>query len=68
MKTALLPFTLLVSLALSPAGQAADAQRQARVATGAKVTLVNSGRTPAQWTAARPQVRDLRPRVRGTFD
>jgi hypothetical protein len=60
---------LTVALALvSPLALADQSVGQARVATGAKVTLVPSAKTPAQWTVARPNVRALRPRVRGNFD
>jgi hypothetical protein len=69
MKNALLALLLLAAPAFPSAmAQAADAPRKARVATGAEVTLVTSARSPAQWTALRPKVRNLRPRVRGTFD
>jgi hypothetical protein len=68
MKT--LPTLALATLALgfAAAGQAADAPRKARVATGAQVLLVPSGQAPAVWAAQRPKVRDLRPKARGTFD
>ncbi len=60
---------LTVSIALlSSAALADEAVRHARVATGVQVTLVPSTKTPAQWIAARPKVRALRPRVRGNFD
>jgi hypothetical protein len=60
---------LIVSIALlSPVALADQAVRQARVATGAQVTLAPSAKTPAQWTMARPNVRALRPRARGTLD
>lgn len=57
-----------VLLAESSAQAAADgsaASRTARVAGGQKVQLVDSARTPAQWSAERPKVRSLRPKVRG---
>jgi hypothetical protein len=41
---------------------------QARVAAGAKVSVVPSARSADQWSAKRPQFRELRPKVRGTFD
>jgi hypothetical protein len=60
---------LTVSIALlSPVASADQALRQARVAMGAKVTLAPSAKTPAEWTVARPKVRSLRPRIRGSFD
>jgi len=63
----LLPI-LLLSL-LSPVATADQAQqRKASVATGATVALAPSARSPAEWTVARPGVRALRPRVRGTFE
>lgn len=66
----ILPTLALALLACgsATAGQAAGAARTARVATGAEVPLAASAQTPAQWTASRPKVRDLRPRARGTFD
>jgi hypothetical protein len=58
----------LMGLALGCLSGAATAATQARVATGAKVSVVPSARTVAQWSAKRPQFRELRPKVRGTFD
>lgn len=58
----------LLACGFATAASAAGATRTARVATGAEVALAASAQTPAQWTASRPKVRDLRPRVRGTFD
>lgn len=66
MTRAFLAAALLAAL-LAPAAQAAET-RKARVATGAEVRLVDSAQTPAQWSAQRPKVRDLRPKVRGTYD
>jgi hypothetical protein len=69
MKSSIRAACLLALLALIGAGaRAAETPRKARVATGAEVTLVASAKTPAQWTAQRPKVRELRPRARGTFD
>jgi hypothetical protein len=59
---------LLLIASIFTAADAADAPRKARAASGAEVTLVASARSSAQWTAQRPKVRNLRPRVRGTFD
>jgi hypothetical protein len=69
MKNALLALLLLaVPVFPGAMAQAADAPRKARVATGAEVTLLASARSPAQWMALRPKVRNLRPRARGNFD
>jgi hypothetical protein len=58
-----------IVLALGPVAAAeAPPTRAARVAGGEKVQLVASARSPSEWSAARPQVRDLRPKVRGNFD
>ena len=60
---------LLGALILAPVAFGATApERNARVAGGNHVKLVASAQTPAQWTAQRPQVRELRPKVRGTYD
>jgi hypothetical protein len=70
-KISLLPATLVVACLVtpvSPAATAAEPVRAARVATGAHVKLAVSTRSAGQWTAQRPQVRDLRPKVRGTFE
>ncbi len=70
MTRSLLCATFVTCLALSSLSGATGTPpaRQARVATGAKVVLVDSSRSAAQWSARRPQARELRPRVRGTFD
>jgi hypothetical protein len=68
MKSLLQHAVLLLALAVVPLAQAAETGRKARVATGAEVSLAGSAKTPAQWTAERPNVRALRPRVRGTLD
>jgi hypothetical protein len=62
---------LLAACSFPAAGHAADGPappRAARVAAGTQVQLVPSSRTAGQWTTARPRVRDLRPKARGTFD
>ena len=64
------PLIAALMLALvSMTAHAADAPaRKARVAQGGTVTLADSGKSPAEWTVARPNVRALRPRARGNFD
>ena len=59
---------LVLPAFFAASAEAATAPRKARVATGAQVTLVDSASTAAQWQARRPHVRDLRPKIRGTFD
>jgi hypothetical protein len=70
MKSFLLGAALATCIVFSSVCQAAGSAqaRQARVATGAKVPLVASSKTAAEWSARRPHFRELRPKPRGTFD
>ena len=76
MKYRFIPVLLLACLALSPAGAAAGTtaaaaakpKLAAHVATGVRVDVVPSARSPEQWAAERPHYQDLRPRIRGTSD
>ncbi len=56
---------LMAASSAQAAAAGSAATRTARVAGGGKVSLVDSARTPAQWSAERPKVRSLRPKVRG---
>jgi hypothetical protein len=61
---------LILLFGATPASFAADppAATNARVAGGGTVAVVVSKKTAAQWTAERPGVRSLRPRVRGNAE
>lgn len=66
-----LVFSLLLGCALCSAPAVAvesGSGQSARVSGGASVPLQASARTPQQWAALRPGYRNLRPKMRGTFD
>jgi hypothetical protein len=57
---------LILALAWMPAEAAG--KRTARVAGGGEVELAASKQTAAQWSARRPQFRDLRPKTRSNLE